>query len=150
MRVFLSTFVGCDELKDEVARHLISQGLTDPVDLGFLCNAGGGVSDGLMRKGCPSSWGTDHFDILCRAVERQTLIRQGVVNLSLLSLDALGGEDVCEQAPDASVSKRMIAPPCCDTPRPLGKEGGLRSKPLSVRGVSASAFTLPHQDGEGG
>jgi len=147
MRAFLSTLSGDNSLKDEIAQHLGDQGLNEPSDLGFLCNAGGGVSEGLVRKGCPSSWCDAHFEILCRAVERQALERQGVVNLTLLNLDAPGGGESCIQGPAAMGSKRTFAPPGFDTPRPVGKEGGLRSKPSSASGVSASAFTPPTKTG---
>ena len=45
-----------DNIKNEVYKFLVEQGISLPSDLGFLANAKGEVSEGVVRCGCP---GTD-------------------------------------------------------------------------------------------
>ena len=68
MSEFFNTLNGADEIKKDVVDHLVAQGLDDPGDLGFLANAAGGVNEGIVRRGCPSTWGTEHFRVLRSAI----------------------------------------------------------------------------------
>ena len=91
MKEYIFSLDGADDIKAEVVAHLAVQGLDDPVDLGFLANAAGDITEGVVHRGCPSAWSTEHFRVLQRAVVGQAQGRTGSTSLTLLRLSPAAG-----------------------------------------------------------
>ena len=72
-------------VKNDVYMFLMEQGITSPLDLGFLANAKGDVSESLVRNGCPATWRPEHHVFLSILIRMQAPSRHGVVGLALSS-----------------------------------------------------------------
>ena len=68
MSEFINSLDGAEKIKEEIVEHLATQGLDNPSDLGFLANAAGNVNEGIVHRGCPSTWGAEHYCVLHSAI----------------------------------------------------------------------------------
>ena len=86
MEEFIKSLEGDEKIKMDVVEHLSQQGLSEPSDLGFLANKAGKVNEGIVHRGCPTTWMPEHFHVLHMAIEYQSLGRGGQTALTLLRL----------------------------------------------------------------
>ena len=86
MSEFIHSLEGDEKFKAEIIEHLSTQGLTNPSDLGFLANEAGRVNEGIVHRGCPPTWGAEHYHVLHSAIMCQAQGRGGQTALTLLRL----------------------------------------------------------------